>query len=166
MWETAILAAIVMGELLIALAIVGAIKNESQRLDHQFMYQLKMAEAQASASNPMTFDTIKKIVTDIIVNQCIVEVANNGYQEKTDEELSLVINDIILDIATKTEQALAPELIRQWEKFCTEDYRTRFIIFTVKTSLFAQLSSRTVRSLNVRTDTIKNGTTDTNVTRS
>lgn len=127
--------------ILFAVALVFSMMKETRRLSAQFTLQLKMAEAQTSMANPLKFDEIKKIVQDIIINQCIMEIANNGYAKKTDEEMSLIINDIILNISTLTEQSLSPELIRQWEKFSTEEYRTRFIIFTVRTAFISQLGT-------------------------
>ena len=127
--------------ILFAVALVFNMMKETRRLSAQFTLQLKMAEAQTSMANPLKFDEIKKIVQDIIINQCIMEIANNGYASKTDEEMSLIINDIILNISTLTEQSLSPELIRQWEKFSTEEYRTRFIIFTVRTAFISQLGT-------------------------
>lgn len=127
--------------ILFAVALVFNMMKETKRLTAQFTLQLKMAEAQASMANPLKFDEIKKIVQDIIINQCIMEISNNGYAGKTDEEMSLIINDIILNISTLTEQSLSPELIRQWEKFATEEYRTRFIIFTVRTAFITQLGN-------------------------
>ena len=144
--------------ILFAVALVFNMMRETRRLSAQFTLQLKMAEAQTSMANPLKFDEIKKIVQDIIINQCIMEIdndilhdiiinqcimeiANNGYAKKTDEEMSLIINDIILNISTLTEQSLSPELIRQWEKFSTEEYRTRFIIFTVRTAFISQLGT-------------------------
>ena len=127
--------------ILFAVALVFNMMKETRRLSAQFTLQLKMAEAQTSMANPLKFDEIKKIVQDIIINQCIMEIANNGYAKKTDEEMSLIINDIILNISTLTEQSLSPELIRQWEKFSTEEYRTRFIIFTVRTAFISQLGT-------------------------
>ena len=127
--------------ILFAVALVFNMMKETKRLSAQFTIQLKMAEAQTSMANPLKFDEIKKIVQDIIINQCIMEIANNGYASKTDEEMSLIINDIILNISTLTEQSLSPELIRQWEKFSTEEYRTRFIIFTVRTAFISQLGT-------------------------
>lgn len=127
--------------ILFAVALVFNMMKETKRLSAQFTLQLKMTEAQTSMANPLKFDEIKKIVQDIIINQCIMEIANNGYASKTDEEMSLIINDIILNISTLTEQSLSPELIRQWEKFSTEEYRTRFIIFTVRTAFISQLGT-------------------------
>lgn len=127
--------------ILFAVALVFNMMKETRRLSAQFTLQLKMAEAQTSMANPLKFDEIKRIVQDIIINQCIMEIANNGYAKKTDEEMSLIINDIILNISTLTEQSLSPELIRQWEKFSTEEYRTRFIIFTVRTAFISQLGT-------------------------
>ena len=127
--------------ILFAVALVFNMMKETRRLSAQFTLQLKMAEAQTSMANPLKFDEIKKIVQDIIINHCIMEIANNGYAKKTDEEMSLIINDIILNISTLTEQSLSPELIRQWEKFSTEEYRTRFIIFTVRTAFISQLGT-------------------------
>lgn len=127
--------------ILFAVALVFNMMKETRRLSAQFTLQLKMAETQTSMANPLKFDEIKKIVQDIIINQCIMEIANNGYAKRTDEEMSLIINDIILNISTLTEQSLSPELIRQWEKFSTEEYRTRFIIFTVRTAFISQLGT-------------------------
>ena len=78
------------------------------------------------------------------------QIANNGYGEKTDEEMSLIITDIILNISTLTEQSLSKELIRQWEKFSTEEYRTRFIIFTVRAALMSQLNRIAVNRMNTQ----------------
>ena len=127
---------------------IFSIMRETIRLNKQFIIQMKMSEAQASMTNPLKFDEIKKIIEDIIINQCIMEISNNGYGEKTDEEMSLIITDIILNISTLTEQSLSKELIRQWEKFSTEEYRTRFIIFTVRAALMTQLNRMAVNRMN------------------
>lgn len=127
-----------------------SIMRETIRLKKQFIIQMKMSEAQASMTNPLKFDEIKKIIEDIIINQCIMEISNNGYGEKTDEEMSLIITDIILNISTLTEQSLSKELIRQWEKFSTEEYRTRFIIFTVRAALMTQLNRMAVNRMNTQ----------------
>ena len=126
---------------------IFSIMRETIRLNKQFIIQMKMSEAQASMTNPLKFDEIKKIIEDIIINQCIMEISNNGYGEKTDEEMSLIITDIILNISTLTEQSLSKELIRQWEKFSTEEYRTRFIIFTVRAALMSQLNRMAVNRM-------------------
>lgn len=138
--------------LLIVLIIltIFSIMRETIRLNKQFIIQMKMSEAQASMTNPLKFDEIKKIIEDIIINQCIMEISNNGYGEKTDEEMSLIITDIILNISTLTEQSLSKELIRQWEKFSTEEYRTRFIIFTVRAALMTQLNRMAVNRMNAQ----------------
>lgn len=129
---------------------IFSIVRETIRLNKQFIIQMKMSEAQASMTNPLKFDEIKKIIEDIIINQCIMEISNNGYGEKTDEEMSLIITDIILNISTLTEQSLSKELIRQWEKFSTEEYRTRFIIFTVRAALMSQLNRIAVNRMNAQ----------------
>ena len=129
---------------------IFSIMRETTRLNKQFIIQMKMSEAQASMTNPLKFDEIKKIIEDIIINQCIMEISNNGYGEKTDEEMSLIITDIILNISTLTEQSLSKELIRQWEKFSTEEYRTRFIIFTVRAALMTQLNRMAVNRMNAQ----------------
>lgn len=129
---------------------IFSIMRETIRLNKQFIIQMKMSEAQASMTNPLKFDEIKKIIEDIIINQCIMEISNNGYGEKTDEEMSLIITDIILNISTLTEQSLSKELIRQWEKFSTEEYRTRFIIFTVRAALMSQLNRMAVNRMNAQ----------------
>lgn len=129
---------------------IFSIMRETIRLNKQFIIQMKMSEAQASMTNPLKFDEIKKIIEDIIINQCIMEISNNGYGEKTDEEMSLIIADIILNISTLTEQSLSKELIRQWEKFSTEEYRTRFIIFTVRAALMSQLNRIAVNRMNAQ----------------
>lgn len=129
---------------------IFSIMRETIRLNKQFIIQMKMSEAQASMTNPLKFDEIKKIIEDIIINQCIMEISNNGYGEKTDEEMSLIITDIILNISTLTEQSLSKELIRQWEKFSTEEYRTRFIIFTVRAALMTQLNRMAVNRMNTQ----------------
>lgn len=129
---------------------IFSIMRETIRLNKQFIIQMKMSEAQASMTNPLKFDEIKKIIEDIIINQCIMEISNNGYGEKTDEEMSLIITDIILNISTLTEQSLSKELIRQWEKFSTEEYRTRFIIFTVRAALMSQLNRIAVNRMNAQ----------------
>ena len=129
---------------------IFSIMRETIRLNKQFIIQMKMSEAQASMTNPLKFDEIKKIIEDIIINQCIMEISNNGYGEKTDEEMSLIITDIILNISTLTEQSLSKELIRQWEKFSTEEYRTRFIIFTVRAALMSQLNRIAVNRMNTQ----------------
>ena len=129
---------------------IFSIMRETIRLNKQFIIQMKMSEAQASMTNPLKFDDIKKIIEDIIINQCIMEISNNGYGEKTDEEMSLIITDIILNISTLTEQSLSKELIRQWEKFSTEEYRTRFIIFTVRAALMTQLNRMAVNRMNAQ----------------
>lgn len=134
---------------LIVLTIFSTMR-ETIRLNKQFIIQMKMSEAQASMTNPLKFDEIKKIIEDIIINQCIMEISNNGYGEKTDEEMSLIITDIILNISTLTEQSLSKELIRQWEKFSTEEYRTRFIIFTVRAALMTQLNRMAVNRMNAQ----------------
>ena len=138
--------------LLVVLIVVTifSIMRETIRLNKQFIIQMKMSEAQASMTNPLKFDEIKKIIEDIIINQCIMEISNNGYGEKTDEEMSLIITDIILNISTLTEQSLSKELIRQWEKFSTEEYRTRFIIFTVRAALMTQLNRMAVNRMNAQ----------------
>ena len=136
--------------ILFAVALVFNMMKETKRLSAQFTLQLKMTEAQTSMANPLKFDEIKKIVQDIIINQCIMEIANNGYASKTDEEMSLIITDIILNISTLTEQSLSKELIRQWEKFSTEEYRTRFIIFTVRAALMTQLNRMAVNRMNAQ----------------
>ena len=71
-----------------------------------------------------------------------MEITNNGYDSKQEDALSVIIDDIILDISTKVELYLSKELIRQWEKFTTEEYRTRYIIFTAKVVFFNQLSKQ------------------------
>ena len=129
---------------------IFSIMRETIRLNKQFIIQMKMSEAQASMTNPLKFDEVKKIIEDIIINQCIMEISNNGYGEKTDEEMSLIITDIILNISTLTEQSLSKELIRQWEKFSTEEYRTRFIIFTVRAALMTQLNRMAVNRMNAQ----------------
>ena len=101
----------------------------------KFQIQMQMAEAQASMSNPLKFDDV-----NIIINLCIVEVVNNGYGSKTEAELSIIFEDVLTKIAAKTESYLSKELIRQWEKFATEEYRTEFIIFTTKTAFLTQLT--------------------------
>lgn len=109
--------------------------------DMMFDVNMKMAEAQASAANPLKFDDIKRIIEGIIINTSIMEIILNGYAKLTSAELSLLYDDIVEDIAVKTENYLSPELIRQWEKFASEEYRTKFIIFTVRVSFLAQCRS-------------------------
>ena len=57
---------------------IFSIMRETTRLNKQFIIQMKMSEAHASVTNPLKFDEIKKIIEDIIINQCILEISNNG----------------------------------------------------------------------------------------
>lgn len=115
-----------------------------------FEIQIAMAKAQESMKNPLTFDEIKRIVESIIVNLCIVEVTTNGYWRMSDEELSIHFEKILLDIATTTESYLSGEIIRQWEKFTTVDYRTRYIIFTVREVLMLQINNTRTKNIPVK----------------
>lgn len=136
-----ILLTLILIAIIIGLVVIGYIEVQRMKEVHtRFQIQMQMAEAQSSMTNPLKFDDVKKIVTDIIINLCIVEVVNNGYGSKTEAELSIIFEDILTKIASKTESYLSPELIRQWEKFATEEYRTEFIIFTTKTAFLTQLT--------------------------
>ena len=117
------------------------IHTYTKQKEAMFEINMKMAEAQASAANPLKFDEIKRIIEGIIINTTIMEIILNGYAKMTSEELSLLYDNIVEDISIKTEQSLSPELIRQWEKFASEDYRTKFIVFTVRVSFMAQCQS-------------------------
>ena len=128
--------------IIIAIALVWTIVENVISSNQRFRLQLDMAEAQSSMTNPLTFDAIRDIVQNVIVNVCIMEITNNGYDSKQEDALSVIIDDIILDISTKVELYLSKELIRQWEKFTTEEYRTRYIIFTAKVVFFNQLSKQ------------------------
>ena len=131
-----ILLTVIAGFIILGIMEWQRIKDNSTK----FQIQMQMAEAQASMTNPLKFDDVKKIVTDIIINLCIVEVVNNGYGSKTEAELSIIFEDVLTKIAAKTESYLSKEIIRQWEKFATEEYRTEFIIFTTKTAFLTQLT--------------------------
>lgn len=127
--------------IIFGLVIFWSIYKDAMTRKQNFEIQIAMAKAQESMKNPLTFDEIKRIVESIIVNLCIVEVTTNGYWRMSDEELSIHFEKILLDIATTTESYLSGEIIRQWEKFTTVDYRTRYIIFTVREVLMLQINN-------------------------
>lgn len=136
--------------IIFGLVIFWSIYKDAMTRKQNFEIQIAMAKAQESMKNPLTFDEIKRIVESIIVNLCIVEVTTNGYWRMSDEELSIHFEKILLDIATTTESYLSGEIIRQWEKFTTVDYRTRYIIFTVREVLMLQINNTRTKNIPVK----------------
>lgn len=142
-YQITLLAAVI----ILGLVIYWSIYKDAMTRKQNFEIQIAMAKAQESMKNPLTFDEIKRIVESIIVNLCIVEVTTNGYWRMSDEELSIHFEKILLDIATTTESYLSGEIIRQWEKFTTVDYRTRYIIFTVREVLMLQINNTRAKNI-------------------
>ena len=145
-YQITLLAAVI----ILGLVISWSIYKDAMTRKQNFEIQIAMAKAQESMKNPLTFDEIKRIVESIIVNLCIVEVTTNGYWRMSDEELSIHFEKILLDIATTTESYLSGEIIRQWEKFTTVDYRTRYIIFTVREVLMLQINNTRTKNIPVK----------------
>lgn len=146
-YQITLLAVVIIFGLVISWSIYKDVMTRKQN----FEIQVAMAKAQESMKNPLTFDEIKRIVESIIVNLCIVEVTTNGYWRMSDEELSIHFEKILLDIATTTESYLSGEIIRQWEKFTTVDYRTRYIIFTAREVLMLQINNIRAKNIPVKT---------------
>lgn len=137
--------------IILGLVIFWSIYKDAMTRKQNFEIQIAMAKAQESMKNPLTFDDIKRIIESIIVNLCIVEVTTNGYWRMSDEELSIHFEKILLDIATTTESYLSAEIIRQWEKFTTVDYRTRYIIFTAREVLMLQINNAKAKNIPTKT---------------
>lgn len=108
-------------------------------------FNMAMAEATASTTNPLKYDDIVKIVEGVIANICVMDTIMNGYASFPKDKLSLVLDDIVEDIAIRSERSLSKEILRQWEKFVTPEYRTEWIIFKVRTSILYHINREASR---------------------
>lgn len=121
------------------------IDNQAKAQREQYNTNLMMAEATASATNPLKYEDIVKIVEGVIANICIMDTIMNGYATYPKDSLSLVLDDIVADISVRTEQSLSKELLRQWEKFVTPEYRTEWVVFKVRSSILYQINNEAAR---------------------
>lgn len=128
--------------------LLQSIRAHTRNQQHVHEFNMAMAEATASATNPLKYEDIVKIAEGVIVNLCVMDTIMNGYGNFTKENLSLILDDIIEDIAVRSEQGLSKEFIRQWEKFVTPEYRTEWILFKVRTSILYQINNAALQLKN------------------
>lgn len=125
--------------LAIFITLIYIIYRDSTVRKNQFELQIKMAEAQTSMTNPMNFDDIEKLINGLVMRETRLYIQQGGYFNKTSEELSLLLETFITEISTNVHVDLSKEIIRQWNKFSTEEYMVKFIINSTKTAVILVL---------------------------
>lgn len=125
--------------LAIFITLIYIIYRDSTVRKNQFELQIKMAEAQTSMTNPMNFDDIEKLINGLVMRETRLYLQQGGYFNKTSEELSLLLETFITEISTNVHMDLSKEIIRQWNKFSTEEYMVKFIINSTKTAVILVL---------------------------
>lgn len=88
----------------------------------------------------MKFDDIVAIITNLIhfyVSEKIVEM---GLIDKNDEELSIIIDNMIIDVSTLVTSSLSGPLLDSLMNYTTKEHMQRFISSTTRLEIIARLS--------------------------
>ena len=115
-----------------------AIKNE------------KMLEMQIEASkikktdhvNTMKFDDITGIINNLINFYTSEEIMRQGIFDKTTDEISLILDKLIIEISTKVTLAMSTELIDAFTNYTTKEHLLEYTKSTTRLNLITRIETK------------------------
>ena len=102
-----------------------------KRADNQFNIQIESLKHKKNdyiSNKP--YSELIGLVDNIINAHVINAVVKNALWKKSEEELSIVIDDILIDICTKTKVTLSADILTAIYSYVNEDFLNRYIIDT------------------------------------
>ena len=132
--------------LLIGLSIY-TIYRDTTRLDNNFRLQMTAASASRMPDiSKYSYEELMKMLNNIIdyytsQNLDVISLAN-----KSEEEISLIMHDMSVDICTKVVTGLSPTFINCIQAYITEDFFNRYIINSVNMMIVLNIEKRRARN--------------------
>ena len=90
--------------------------------------------------NTMKFDDITDIITKLIHFYVSEKILEMGLIDKNDEELSIIIDNMIIDVSTLVTSSLSEPLLDSLMNYTTKEHMQRFIASTTRLEIIARLS--------------------------
>lgn len=102
--------------ILISLWRLTSHKIDIDRKSKEQLFQIQMAGAQAtSLKNALPVDDMYKILTGMVQFYTFQQLSNTNLSKYTDQNLSLIVDDMILSIASEVELHLGDNFKQSWE---------------------------------------------------
>ena len=113
-----------------------------KRLDNQFKLQIEsMKHKKNDYISNKPYSELITFVDTIINAHVINSVVNKALLKKSEEELSIIIDDILIDICTKTKASLSADILTALLSYVNEEFLNTYIIDTAR----LYLVTRTVK---------------------
>ena len=109
-----------------------------------------MLKAQIEASkikktdhiNTMKFDDILGVINKLINFYVSEKVLELGLINKNDDEISIVIDNMIVDVSTLVTSSLSDKIIEALLNYVTKDHMQRYIVSTIRLEIVARLATK------------------------
>ena len=116
-------------------------------IQYSFNYMLK-AQIEASKIkktdhiNTMKFDDILGVINKLINFYVSEKILELGLINKNDDEISIVIDNMIVDVSTLVTSSLSDEIIKALLNYVTKDHMQRYIVSTIRLEIVARLATK------------------------
>lgn len=127
-------------------------------------FELQMAAAKTNKLpeiNKMQYSDLMKIVNETIDYYTTQNMTVLSLTNKSSEEISLVLDELSADIATKVKVGVSKYVSECITCYVTEEFYDRYIINSVRLMLIAQIEKQKRATRSVTTKTSKNKSTTT-----
>ena len=114
-----------------------------KRMDNQFKIQmesLKYKKNDYISNKP--YSELISFVDNIINAQVINIVVKDALWKKSEEEMSVIMYDLLVDICTKTKCTLSQDMITALHSYVNDDFLNRYIMDTATLYLVARTSKK------------------------
>ena len=127
----------------IVVALTYTIYRDTNKIEHNFQLQLAAAQAkQRPEIHKLEYSELIKIVNEVInyftsQNMDVLSLAS-----KTEEEISVILDELTADIATKVKVNISPMISDCITCYVTEDFYDRYILNSTRLMIVANIEKQ------------------------
>lgn len=126
--------------LLISAVLISTLHQESTRRKTEFDLKLQIAQLKQSEVVPkMTYEELLKMIRmNIDFYSDNIMIASGILSKETDEERSLLFNDVLEEVCVKTQVSLSKQVLDAVYSFVTPDHLSEYIAANARTIIVAK----------------------------
>ena len=128
--------------MLFILGVVSAytIRRDTEKMTKNFEIQMTAAKTNKMPEiNKLSYSDLMKIVNDTIDYYTTKDLTINSLTNKSPEEISLILDEISSDVATKVKVSVSPYVSQCITCYVTEDFYDKYILNSVRGLLIANI---------------------------
>ena len=116
------------------------IHRDTTKMSNNFQLQITAAQSsQRPDIHKMAYSDLMKIVNETIDYYTVQNLAVKTLASKSSEEISIQLDEIAADIATKVKISVSPQVSNCITAYVTDDFYDRYIINSVRLLLVAHI---------------------------